>query len=222
PAPVPPPSLRPLPPTAGLSATTTGADATGTGLRLVSTTPAADVTEARSALADGPGKDTTARISLDGLGWATVVYAETHTAATGAVDATAGAGSLRVDLGAVTLSGGAVDARCVARADGSTEGDASLVDARLHPGLLPAIPLDRTPEPNTVVELPEELGTMVLNEQLQEDDGALTVNALRLELTGPDNPAELVVGSVRCLPGGHAGTGDDGAGAGDGDAGAHR
>ncbi|MFX4292707.1 hypothetical protein [Streptomyces bohaiensis] len=208
PAPVPPPSLRPLPASERLSATSAGADAAGEGLTLVSETPATRLTEARAALADGPAEQNTPRLAVEGVGWATVLYAETREDRTGAVDAAAGAGSLRMDLGSATVEHGAVDARCTARADGTTDGTATLVDARLLPGWLPALRLSNAPEPNTEIELPSGLGRVVLNEQVHAADGSLTVTALRVELTG-ENPSRLVVGTVRCLPGAHAGTGAD-------------
>lgn len=216
-APVPPPSLRPLPASESLSATSSGADATGQGLSLVSETPATRLDEARAALAEGPAEQSTQRLSVDGVGWATVLYAETRLDRSGSVDATAGAGSLRMDLGSATVEHGAVDAHCTARADGTTEGAATLVDARLSPGRLAALRLDHAPEPNTEIELPSGLGRIVLNEQLRAPDGSLTVTALRVELAGR-NPSRLAVGTVRCLPGAHAGTGED---APAGDAAAH-
>jgi len=105
----------------------------------------------------------------------------------------------------VTLGADAIFAECVATTAGET-GRATLVDANLFLtvlGLTPtATPLAANPGPNTMVNLLNLL-TVTTNEQINNPDGSLTVNALHIvllpALTG-STAADIIIGSVTCGP----------------------
>lgn len=97
-----------------------------------------------------------------------------------------------VGLGLPALSGriDAVSAACEAGQHG-THGWSNLAGVDL-PGV--AVPAD--PEPNTKVALP--MTTVVFNEQVTNDDGSLTVNAVRIEPHAVSGSGHVVLGQVRC------------------------
>ena len=112
------------------------------------------------------------------------------------VEASIGPGVLvhaMADTATAILGGGSlqldgVHAECTATLEGAT-GTASI--ARLLSDGEPQ--LDLAPAPNTTIPLPG--GMLVLNEQFQENEFSITVNAVHLYL----GPQEVVVSSVTCV-----------------------
>lgn len=120
------------------------------------------------------------------------------------LDGLLGGGDDLLDLG--TLVADAVYAECTADSDGTTTGDATLVNASLG-GLLGDDILPSDPGPNLEVDLDlagavnlGDLITLTLNEQVTSG-GQITVTALRLIVLGAvgDDPLlDLRIGRVTC------------------------
>ncbi len=103
-----------------------------------------------------------------------------------------------------TLGADAIYAECTATTAGET-GSATLVDANIFLsilGITTPTPLDANPGPNTQINV-LNLGVITTNEQINNPDGSLTVNALHIELlptiTGT-TAADIIIGSVTCGP----------------------
>lgn len=103
-----------------------------------------------------------------------------------------------------TLGADAIFAECTATTAGET-GSATLVDANIFLsvlGITTPTSLDANPEPNTEINV-LNLGLVTLNEQINNPDGSLTVNALHIELlptiTGT-TATDIIIGSVTCGP----------------------
>lgn len=96
------------------------------------------------------------------------------------------------------LSADVISATCTATPDGNT-GSATLTDARLSSGQT----LDVSPGPNTEITVPN-IAEIFLNEQTENDDGSLTVNAIRIVLLpgalDDNDGAEIILGSATCGP----------------------
>lgn len=111
--------------------------------------------------------------------------------------------SLNLSPGLATLSADAIYAECTASSTGAPTGRATLVDANVF--LLGAplpITLATAPAPNQGLTVPG-IATLVLNEQITNPDGSLTVNALHLTLLPTALGAsalDVVIGSVTCGP----------------------
>ena len=116
--------------------------------------------------------------------------------ASGTSTATGSAANVQVvpaAAGPSLVSASAVSATCQATPEGAT-GSATIVDGRINGTQA----LDVTPGANTVIQVPG-VAKVTLNEQIQNPDGSLTVNALRVQLIGGD-AADIIVGSATCGP----------------------
>ncbi len=100
-------------------------------------------------------------------------------------------------LGPVTALN--IQASCSATS-GTITGSATFTNATLgylgavpdHPGINTSIPIF---QPGII----EQIGSLILNEQISNADGSLTVNALHLHLTGPDTgEGDVLVSSATC------------------------
>lgn len=115
-------------------------------------------------------------------------------------------------VGAGAFRAAAVHSRCTMTATGSTvevaiEGGIVVTHAQAQdhdPGIVFVPP---SPEPNTVIEGHIHLGPdtqenfrVIFNEQVHNDDGSLTVNAVHVELLGPSAVGDVVVASSTCGP----------------------
>ncbi|MDT8909667.1 choice-of-anchor P family protein [Amycolatopsis sp. PS_44_ISF1] len=107
---------------------------------------------------------------------------------------------LQPALGAVGIK--AVEAVCTATQEG-VKGSSTLADAKL--GSVGAV--DANPAPNTQVKValgPVNVATLVLNEQIKNSDGSLTVNALHLKLlggvVGALGSGDVILSSATCGP----------------------
>ncbi|WP_461033418.1 choice-of-anchor P family protein [Streptomyces mayteni] len=183
-------------------------------LGLSSSLGGVDVEEARASYPEGPLRDAVEAVdvgaadteSVDGASTAsgTALGAEasvTGNDTTGAAAAQGGVAELALDLGpdVGTLTTGAVRADCSAAPDAEPAGTVSLTDASLSLPGRGTLTFDEAPTANTTVRLPDGLGQVVLNEQRAAEDGSLTVNALRVELT---DDGDLTLGSASCRGGG--------------------
>lgn len=192
--------------TASAAPADTVAPGSSSALGLSSTLGGVDVAEAHAHYPEGPLRVTVDSVEVGAAaseggpsGTAlTATASVTGDDTTGQTAARAGVEALTLDLGGGTLTTGPVSADCSAGPGQATTGLVSLTDAGLTlPGRDP-LTFDQAPAPDTVVHLPDGLGRVVLNEQFAGADGALTVNALRLET--PDG--ELTLGSAGCRGGG--------------------
>ncbi len=109
----------------------------------------------------------------------------------------------------LSLGADAIFAECTATTAGET-GRATLVNANVFLSILGNVtptPLAVNPGPNTTVNVLNLL-TVTTNEQINNPDGSLTVNALHVvllpALTG-SNAADIIIGSVTCGPNAVAG-----------------
>jgi hypothetical protein len=155
--------------------------------------------------ADGTRQEEeTVDISVPGLLDAGILRAETEgTQETGESTATGEVADVEVlptplNVAPSLLSADVISATCTATPDGNT-GSATLTDARLSNGTT----LDVTPGPDTEITVPG-IAEIFLNEQTDNGDGSLTVNAIRIvllpnALTG-NNGAEIILGSATCGP----------------------
>ncbi|MGW4490208.1 choice-of-anchor P family protein [Amycolatopsis sp. NPDC004368] len=107
---------------------------------------------------------------------------------------------LKAALGNVGIK--AVEAVCTATQEG-VKGSSTLVGADL--GSVGDV--DSTPAPNTQIKVglgPVNVATLILNEQIKNKDGSLTVNALHLKLlggvVGALGSGDVIVSSATCGP----------------------
>lgn len=107
---------------------------------------------------------------------------------------------LKAALGTVSVK--AVEAVCTATQAG-VKGSSTLADAKL--GSVGTV--DANPSPNTQVKValgPVNVATLILNEQIKNPDGSLTVNALHLKLlggvVGALGSGDVIVSSATCGP----------------------
>ncbi|WP_281246944.1 choice-of-anchor P family protein [Amycolatopsis saalfeldensis] len=107
---------------------------------------------------------------------------------------------LKAALGTVSVK--AIEAVCTATQEG-VKGSSTLADAKL--GSVGAV--DANPAPNTQVKValgPVNVATLILNEQIKNPDGSLTVNALHLKLlggvVGALGSGDVIVSSATCGP----------------------
>jgi hypothetical protein len=178
---------------------------------------APEVGEGRAEYPGGPAADELAAVSLGDTGTVDGVTASaTGDEDTGAVEAEAGVSELRLELDQLQMArlvSGELRADCSAEPGRQERGSASLSEAVFDAPRLRDVEFAKNPAPNTVVELPGDLGRAVLNEHRTQPDGSLTVTALHLTLDDPDSTyrGELVIGSVNCQAAGADGEDGDGA-----------
>jgi len=118
--------------------------------------------------------------------------------------------TLNLGTGLATLRADAIFAQCTASSTGAPTGSATLANAQVFVLGNTPITLAGAPAPNQGANVPP-LANIVLNEQITNPDGSLTVNALHVTLLPavPGPPlAEVIVGSVTCGPNIPTGIGD--------------
>jgi hypothetical protein len=122
-------------------------------------------------------------------------------APTGTCDAGSSTTGIQLNLGVVQLKAGALSAQCTADSSGNVQGSAQLASARIvTPGVPPFIPditlvnLPLNPPPNTGIV--SGVLNLVLNKQVINPDGSITITAL--EITGIGTGIEI--GKVSCGP----------------------
>lgn len=111
---------------------------------------------------------------------------------TGGVHARAGLADVGIGLPALKGAIGAVNATCDATPAGTT-GSASIANAEL-----PGVSVPVNPAPNTTIALPSV--TLVVNEQIRNPDGSLTVNGVHLEPDAPAGRGDIILAHARCGP----------------------
>ncbi|MFD1152078.1 choice-of-anchor P family protein [Saccharothrix hoggarensis] len=161
-----------------------------------------------AADANGPTTSTFAGVDLpEVLRTGVLATSASRDEKTGAVQSRASAADVRLDL-LRSFTGGVsaevVEAECSATQKGLV-GTSKLVGLNL--GRLGTV--DADPAPNTTVDvelLGVDIARLVLNEQVRNADGSLTVNALHLTLIGGAlgsvGAGDLVVSSATCGPAG--------------------
>lgn len=144
---------------------------------------------------DGPFTDTLVNVNIPNL-------ASSGTITTNASETTADATveDLSVGLSAIaTLNASAVSSQC--SYDPATQtlaGSASLADAEVTLlGILPDIALEASPAPNTSVVSIGGVAQIILNRQVTNPDGSLTVDAIYIELL---NGQTVTVATSSCQP----------------------
>ncbi|PSL56889.1 hypothetical protein B0I31_103649 [Saccharothrix carnea] len=158
-----------------------------------------------ASTADGPATGTFAAVDLpDVLRTGVLDTSAARDDKTGAVSSRASTADVRLDLlDAVTggVSADLVEAECAATQKGLM-GKAALVGLDL--GELGEIGVE--PAPDTTVDvdlLGVDVAKVVFNEQVRNDDGSLTVNAVHVTLLGGAlGTGDLVLSSVTCGPAG--------------------
>ncbi|HEX3648973.1 MAG TPA: choice-of-anchor P family protein [Pseudonocardiaceae bacterium] len=162
-----------------------------------------------AASTSGPTSDTLASATVPGIVTAGVINTSaTKDPSTGEVTASASTANvglpLLAALGKVSVK--LIAATCTATQSGET-GSATLTDASL--GSLGK--LDTHPAKNTTIaiRLPVvgNVATLILNEQIKNKDGSLTVNAVHLHLlggvgVGAIGSGDVIISSATCGPAG--------------------
>jgi|GEM_PF-5819552 len=156
-----------------------------------------------AASTDGPNEDHFLSLDLPDVMTLNVINASAHRDdVTGQVDSRASMADLRVGVigGSNTLTFTLIEATCTATQDG-VSGGTTLVGADL--GDLGEI--DLGPPPNTVITVPN-IATITFNEQIPNDDGSLTVNAIHIRLLGGSvisiGTGDVILSSATCGPAG--------------------
>lgn len=124
---------------------------------------------------------------------------------TGGFDSSATVADLVIGIGALDVTADAIVADCTAIQSGET-GTVTLTGLAASLGGLDIV-IPGTIAPNTQVSISVgliEIGTLTLNEQIQNPDGGLTVNALHLELfggvLGAIGDGDVIISSATCGP----------------------
>ncbi|WP_326598296.1 choice-of-anchor P family protein [Streptomyces sp. NBC_01803] len=168
--------------------------ASSSGLGVFARLGDVDVAEAYAAYPEGPARITVETVELGTLGAAhNVTATASGDDRRGRSAAEAGVESARLDLGETVLRTGHIRAGCSTGLGAAPVGAVALGDAVFSLPAEPDVTLAEAPAPNTTLELPG-LGRVVLNEQITEADGSLTVNAFHLTLA----EGELTLGSTNC------------------------
>jgi hypothetical protein len=168
--------------------------------------PAVQVGPLAAANTAGPTTNTVAGANAAGILTAGVITTEAkRDENSGAVTAKAttadvGLPLLKAALGTVGVK--IVEAVCTATQEG-VKGSSTLADAKL--GSIGTV--DANPAPNTQIKVSVGLvnvATIILNEQIRNKDGSLTVNALHVKLlggvVGALGSGDVVVSSATCGP----------------------
>jgi hypothetical protein len=155
---------------------------------------------------NGPTSNTTVSADVAGILTAGVITTsavrDDNSGAVTAKASTADVGLplLKAALGTVSVK--AIEAVCTATQEG-VKGSSTLADAKL--GSVGTV--DAGPAPNTQIKValgPVNVATLILNEQIKNPDGSLTVNALHLKLlggvVGALGSGDVIVSSATCGP----------------------
>lgn len=172
-------------------------------------TPAVDVGPLAAASTAGPTGDTLASVTVPGIVTAGVINTSaTKDPNTGAVSASASTADVGLPLLAAL---GAVKAKLIAATCSATQsgevGSATLTDASL--GSLGALAVHPAKNTTIAITLPVigNVATLILNEQIHNPDGSLTVNAVHLHLLGGKGvgaigSGDVIISSATCGPAG--------------------
>lgn len=160
-----------------------------------------------AASTSGPTSASVASAAVPGVVTAGVINASaTKDQNTGAVTSTASTADVAVPLLAALGPVGAklIAAKCVATQSGEV-GTATLTNATL--GSLGALAVNPAPNTTISISLPVvgNVATLILNEQIHNADGSLTVNAFHLHLLGGPGVGSLgsgdvIISSATCGP----------------------
>jgi hypothetical protein len=155
--------------------------------------PAVNVGPLAPSNTDGPTSASVADVNVAGLVTAALITSESVlNEETGEVHAQADLANVGINLGALDGTIGAVNATCDATQAGTT-GSASIANLQL-----PGVSVPVNPAPNTTVNLP--LVSIVFNEQIQNPDGSLTVNAIHIKLNALVGTGDVILASATCGP----------------------
>lgn len=155
--------------------------------------PAVDVGPLAPTSTSGPTEASVVDVNAGGIVTAEVVSSEsTLNEETGEVHAQADLANVGIGLSALEGTIGAVNATCDATQAGTT-GSASLANVQL-----PGVSVPVNPAPNTTISLP--LVTIVFNEQIQNADGSLTVNAVHIKLNALVGTGDIILAHAQCGP----------------------
>lgn len=154
---------------------------------------AVDVGPLAPSNTSGPTTASVASVNAANIVTAGVVTSEsTLNEETGEVHAQADIANVGIGLAALKGKIGAVNATCDATQAGIT-GSANIANVQL-----PGVSVPVNPAPNTTISLP--LVTIVFNEQINNQDGSLTVNAVHIKLKALVGTGDIVLAHARCGP----------------------
>lgn len=155
--------------------------------------PAVNVGPLAPSNTGGPTEASLASVNAAGIVTAGLVTSEaTLNEETGEVHAQADIANVGIGLAALKGTIGAVNATCDATQAGTT-GSASIANVAL-----PGVSVPVNPAPNTTIALP--LVTIIFNEQIQNPDGSLTVNAVHIKLKALVGTGDIILANARCGP----------------------
>jgi hypothetical protein len=171
--------------------------------------PAVHVGPLAAASTSGPTSNSLASATVPGVLTAGVINTSAHKDQnTGAVTASASTADVGLPLLNALGNVGAklIAAKCVATQSGET-GSSTLTDAKF--GSLGTLAVNPAPDTTINVALPVigNVATLILNEQIHNADGSLTVNAVHLHLLGGPGLGQLgsgdvIISSATCGPAG--------------------
>lgn len=142
----------------------------------------------------GPTSASVASVNAAGLVTTGLVTSEAVlNEETGEVHAQADIANVGINLGALDGTIGAVNATCDATQAGTT-GSSTLANVNI-----PGVTVTANPAPNTKISL-LGLATITFNEQIQNADGSLTVNAVHITLNALVGQGDVVLASATCGP----------------------
>lgn len=158
----------------------------------------------KSAYPGGPAQDDLATVGVASLGSVSAVKTtSTGSATDGTAKSTAETAQAAVDLQVATIGADAITTSCDAKPGSVPTGKVSVVNGAMKTaGGIGGVQFPANPAPNTTVRLPAGFGSIVLNEQVQNSDGSLTVNALHVKVaSGTPLAGDLVIASATCKAG---------------------
>jgi hypothetical protein len=142
----------------------------------------------------GPTQATVASVNAAGLVTSGVVTSQAVlNEETGAVHAQADIANVGINLAALDGTIGAVNATCDATQAGKT-GSSTLANVNI-----PGVTVTANPAPNTKITL-AGLATITFNEQIQNADGSLTVNAVHIALNALIGSGDVILAQAKCGP----------------------
>jgi hypothetical protein len=171
--------------------------------------PAVHAGPLAAASTNGPTSDSLVSAAVPGVLTAGLINASAHKDTnTGAVTAEASTADVTLPLLSALGKVGAklIAAKCMATQAGET-GSATLTDAKL--GSLGTLAVNPAPNSTVDVKLPAvgNVAKLILNEQIHNPDGSLTVNAVHLHLLGGHGigalgDGDVIISSATCGPAG--------------------
>jgi hypothetical protein len=118
---------------------------------------------------------------------------------TGTETASAAVQGLALNFLLASINAGAISAQCTAVVGQTPTGSTGFVNAVITGPLgIPTITIPANPAPNTTFGIPG-IASIVVNEQIANPDGSLTVNGLHLTILGPTG-GDVIVSSATCGP----------------------